>query len=356
MSQNLTVFGYDTFFDDGVKASDLKDCIPGRIIAQYKERYVIQTESGAADAEVTGKLRYSASSSLDFPVVGDWVMLMQYDDLCLIHGVLNRKTMLERKAVGKFGETQPIAANIDYAMIVQSLDSDFNLNRLERYIAISRSGKIEPVVILNKSDLLSEKSLNEKIASVTGRIGKIPCIATSVITGYGMKLLKESFKPGKTFCFIGSSGVGKSSLINELTGKLLMRTGEISDSTHKGKHTTSHRELIILEGGGILIDTPGMRELGITGSAAGITDSFSEIDRLAASCKFDNCTHTGEPGCAVLQAISEGIITSEELDHYLKLEREAQHFNRSKAEKRLRDKKFGKMYKEVMKRKDRSRG
>ena len=353
---DLRSLGYDRYFRDFAEPDGLAGCVAGRIVAQYRERYSVQTESGISAAEITGKLRYSASGSQDFPVVGDWVYMMAYDDLCLIHQILPRKTVLERKAVGKSGETQTIAANIDYAMIVQSLDLNFNINRLERYISVSYEGRIEPVLVLNKKDLVSEDALLEKLDLIGKRIGKIPCLATSIISGEGIGMLKDQFIPGKTYCFIGSSGVGKSSLINEVAGRNLMQTGNLSGSTNKGKHTTSHRELIVLDNGGILIDTPGMRELGITGTGVGVKKTFSQIEELAASCKFVDCTHSTEPGCALQVAIVKGIIDRSELDHFLKLEREARHFERSKSEKRSRDKKFGRLYKEVIKRKDKSRG
>lgn len=318
----------------------------GRVLSEHKERYIVKTEKGEFDAEITGNLRFSAQSREDFPAVGDWVALSIYDlDFSIIHKVLPRFSMIARQAVGRSGEIQIIAANIDYALLVQAVDRDFNINRLERYLTICYSSKVKPVIVLTKTDLISEPVKAEIIKGVTQRITNIPVFAVSNETQDGYDALKQIIEKGKTFCMLGSSGAGKSTLLNNLSGRQIMRTEAISQSTHKGRHITTHRELIVLENGGILIDNPGMREVGIVDSASGLETTFDRITSLSKSCKFVDCTHTGEKGCSVLEAVEKGEIDKSSYENYLKLEKEKTHFESTVAEKRKKDKDFGKMIK-----------
>ena len=321
-----------------------------RVVQEHKELYTVQNASGTFRAEITGNLRYSAASRADFPAVGDWVAINIFDgDLAIIYRVLPRYSKLERQAVGAMGEKQLIATNIDTAFIVQALDRDFNLNRLERYFVIAHNGNIRPVIILNKSDLMDEPSIDSIKMELAKRLKNPMIYITSTLTGLGLDALKSGIEKGKTYCLLGSSGVGKSSIINYLMDSNLLEVREISGLTKKGKHTTTHRELLVLENGGILIDTPGMREVGVTESVAGIEMTFSQIATLTSECKFSNCTHTDEPGCRVLEAIENGDLSIEEFENYKKLERQSAHFSSTVAEKRKKEKSFGKMAKEVMK-------
>ena len=331
--------------DNGLDAIDV-----GRVISEHKERYVVKTGDKEYDAEIIGNLRFSAESRTDFPAVGDWVAISEYDDdKALIHAVYRRKTTIARQAVGKQGEKQIIAANIDYAFIVQAVDRDFNINRIERYLTICHTSRVTPIIILNKIDLISKASLSSLISAVQKRIRQVPIYAISNASQKGLEVLKECIEKGKTYCLLGSSGVGKSSLLNSLSGKELMKTNTISTSSNKGRHITTHRELIVLENGGIIIDNPGMREVGIADSTEGLEITFEKILELSKSCKFKDCTHTTEIDCSILDAVESGEIDQASYENYLKMEREKAHFESTVAEKRKKDKQFGKMIKKYKK-------
>ena len=322
----------------------------GRVIAEHKERYIVKTIKGEFEAEITGNLRFTAKSREDFPAVGDWVALTIYDsDFAIIHKIPPRFSIIKRQAVGQSGEIQIIAANIDYAFLVQAVDRDFNINRLERYLTLCNSYNIKPVIVLSKTDLINEIRIDEILNNIKARINNVPVIAISNETHYGYEPIKMIIKKGKTYCMLGSSGVGKSTLLNNLAGKTIMRTDSISQSTSKGKHVTSHRELIILENGGILIDNPGMREVGIADSTNGLEITFDIIVKLSQRCKFIDCSHTSEIGCGVLEALKKGEINKASYENYLKMEKEKAHFESTIAERRKKDKKFGKMVKNYKK-------
>jgi len=322
----------------------------GRVIAEHKERYIVKTENGEFEAEITGNLRFSAQSRVDFPAVGDWVALTIYDsDFSVIHKTLPRLSIITRQAVGQFGEVQIIATNIDYAFLIQAVDRDFNINRLERYLTICYSSKVNPIIVLTKTDLINEQKIAEITDSIKQRIKDIPVFAISNETQDGYEALKKFIEKGKTYCMLGSSGVGKSTLLNKLSGRTLMKTDAISQSTNKGRHITSHRELIVLESGGNLIDNPGMREVGIADTTSGLEMTFDRIIHLSRKCKFKDCTHTNEIGCSVLEAIEKGEIDKNFYENYLKMEREKAHFESTIEEKRKKDKEFGKMMKNYKK-------
>lgn len=327
----------------------------GRVIAEHKERYIVATEKGEFEAEITGNLRYSASSREDFPAVGDWVELTIYDpDFSIIHRILPRYSIISRQATGKTAEIQIIATNIDYAFIAQAADRDFNLNRLERYLTICYTGRVTPIILITKTDLVDENRLSQMLESIRQRISNVPVLTVSNTTHRGYDELKNSIEIGKTYCLLGSSGIGKSTLINNLSGKILMKTESISGSTGKGRHTTSHRELVVLPGGGILIDNPGMREVGIADSESGLHTAFDKILSYAMNCKYDDCTHTSETGCALRAAAESGEIDPDAYENYLKMEREKNYFESSVADRRKKEKVFGKMmknYKKDMKKK-----
>lgn len=349
---NLADLGYHVELENYRRNNKLDIFMVGRVISEHKERYVVKTEAKEYDAEIIGNLRFSAQSRSDFPAVGDWVALSEYDDdKALIHVVFPRKTKIERQAVGKNGEVQIIATNIDTAFIMQALDRDFNINRMERYLTICYSTNVKPVIILNKTDLVSNAELTTTINAIKERISKVPVFAISNETHHGIAELIKIIEKGKTYCLLGSSGVGKSTLLNHLLGEQIMHTNTISNSTNKGRHVTTHRELRVLENGGILIDNPGMREIGVTNSSNGLEITFDLITEYAKKCKFGNCTHNTEKGCAVIAAVENGIINKAVYKNYLKIEREKEHFESTVAEKRKKDKDFGKMIKLYKKKK-----
>lgn len=343
----LEDFGYNEKVEKRRVESNLKHFDIGRVVAEHKERYTVVTEKGEYDAEITGNLRFSARSREDFPAVGDWVALTIYDpDFSVIHAIIPRFSILSRQAVGQFGEVQVIAANIDYAFLVQAADRDFNLNRLERYLTICYSSKVKPVILLTKTDLIPIPSLDEIVQTINLRIKDVPVVAISNETQEGYDTLKQIMEKGKTWCMLGSSGVGKSTLLNNLSGRHLMETGSISQSTGKGRHVTSHRELTVLESGGILIDNPGMREVGIVDPSDGLETTFDIIYRLSQNCKYKDCTHTTEAGCAVLEAADNGSLDRGLMENFHKMQREKSYFETSVFEKRKKEKLFGKLIKD----------
>ena len=346
----LEDLGYYIELENYRKDKSLDTFSVGRVISEHKERYVVKTIEKEYDGEIIGNLRFSAKSRSDFPAVRDWVAISEYDDdKVLIHSVFPRKSIIERQAVGKQGEKQIIATNIDYAFIVQAVERDFNINRIERYLTICNTSKVKPIIILNKIDLINDTELLKLITTVQERIKQVPVLPISNESQKGIERLKESIEKGKTYCLLGSSGVGKSTLLNNLSGKQLMKTNSISTSTNKGRHVTSHRELLVLENGGILIDNPGMREVGIADSTDGLEITFEAIIELSKDCKFKDCTHTTEVDCAVLKAVESGEIDKSSYENYLKMEREKEHFDSTVAEKRKKDKDFGKMVKNYKK-------
>lgn len=345
--------GYNEELKSYRKNQNLESFDVGRVISEHKERYMVKTAQKEYNAEIIGNMRYSAHQRSDLPAVGDWVAISEYDeDKVLIHAVYPRKTIIERQAIGKYGEKQIIATNIDYAFIVQSVDRDFNINRIERYLTICNTSNVKPIIILNKIDLIDDTELTKLITAVKERIKQVPVIAISNESQKGIERLKERLEKGKTYCLLGSSGVGKSTLLNNLLGKQLMKTDAISENSNRGKHVTSHRELQVLDNGGILIDNPGMREVGIADSTGGMEITFDKITELSKNCKFKDCTHTTEIDCAVMAAIENGEIDESSYENYLKLEREKEHFESTVAEKRRKDKDFGKMIKNYKKNKN----
>ena len=346
----LEDLGYNDKLEKLRTENSLNDFEIGRVISEHKERYIVKTEKGESEAEITGNLRFSAKSRIDFPAVGDWVALTTYDaEFSVIHAILPRLSMITRQAIGQFGEIQIIATNIDYAILVQAADRDFNVNRLERYLTICNSSKVSPIIVLSKIDLIDTHQIFGKLEDIKARIENVPIIAISNESKDGYDKIKKIIEKGKTYCMLGSSGVGKSTLLNNLSGKTLMRTDSISQSTHKGRHVTSHRELIVLEHGGILIDNPGMREVGIADTSDGLETTFDRIIRLSLNCKFKDCTHMNEVGCSVLEAVERGEIDKKSYENYLKMEREKAHFESTSEERRKKDKEFGKVMKNYKK-------
>ncbi len=344
---SLQELGYDEHFAKLFKDNKLDSFDPARVIAEHKERYVIRTAEGEHGAEITGNLRFSAQGREDFPAVGDWVAATVYDaDFAVIHAVLPRRSVIKRQAVGKHAEVQIIAANIDEAFLVQAVDRDFSINRLERYLTICYASNVRPVIVMNKIDLIDEAALAGILDSIRARVSDVSLFAISNESGSGFDAIVAHIEAGKTYCLLGSSGVGKSTLLNKLCGETRMRTGSISDSTSKGRHVTSHRELVVLDSGGILIDNPGMREVGIADAGEGLDIAFDGIHNLGTQCRFPDCTHTSETGCRVLEALESGELDRASYDNYMKMERERAHYEATVAERRQHEKSFGKVLKD----------
>ena len=347
---NAADFGYNIYREKTKNIHFPAEFIYGRVLEEQKERYVVATDKGVYEAEITGNMRYSAGSREDFPVVGDWVALILYDEgFALINKLLPRYSVIKRKAVGQHGEMQMLAANVDYALLIQASDQDFNINRLERYLTLCYSSNVEPLIVLTKIDLIAKQKVDKMAEKIKSRIENIPVVSVSNETMEGYELLNNYIEKEKTYCILGSSGVGKSSLLNNLSGRMVMKTGAISISTGKGKHVTSHRTLVVLENGAILIDNPGMREVGIASAADGLKTTFEKIDLLSQNCRFKNCSHISEAGCAVIEALEKGHLDINMYENYVKMERENAYFESSLEERKRKERIFGKILKDYNK-------
>ena len=351
----LDDLGYCDFFENYRRTNPDENLIPARIVAEHKEAYVLRNEISQFSAKVTGRMMFTASSREDYPAVGDWVLISKPEkNNTAIVEILPRKSVLKRKSVAK-SDAQVIAANIDIEFIVQSPDRDYSLNRVERYFSIAEAGNIKPVIILNKIDLISESECEFKLDEMRSRFRGTEIFAASIVTGEGIGGINDFIKKGITYCFVGSSGVGKSSLINMLIGKKLAKTREISSRTRRGKHITTHRQLFILKDGGLVIDNPGMREIGLIDAESGVENVFEDIATLSKHCRFSDCTHIHEPGCAVLAAVKEGDLDRERYANFIKLSKESVHHSMTRLEMREKDRQFGRMVKQFKKHKKNER-
>ncbi len=318
----------------------------GRVISIKGFKYYVITEHGELEAELSGKLLYGNDNE-DLPKVGDWILYMDYETMGYIIEVLPRVNELSRKSPGTKTQKQVLAANIDYALIVQGLDRDFNVMRLDRYLVQLAACQIKPIVILNKADLVS--NYDEYRNEILKLQRDCPVYFCSTYTGFGLeKLLNEVFKKYHTYILVGSSGVGKSSLLNALMNRDVQHVNNTSESTNKGKHTTTTRDLFQLSNGSLIIDTPGMREFGVTFEEGQQSDDmFPAIQQYAAQCRFADCKHLSEAECAVLTAVQNGELDSDVYESYLKLMREQRRFEIKAEDKKRLNRQFGKMTKEA---------
>jgi len=347
----LADLGFNAWFRQRLNESNKTGYHIARVTSVNKGGYVVRNEDIEVFAELTGEYMFSAESQHEYPVVGDWAFVQYYNDntLAIIYDLFPRKTILRRKAAGKKIDYQMIASNIDVAFIVQSCDSNFNLRRLERYLVMINDGNIEPMILLSKTDLVSQRELDKRITEIRNIAIKYETIPYSVENGSGLPHIQRVLQPRMTYCLLGSSGVGKTTLLNQLIGREAFKINLVREKDGKGRHTTARRQMVILEQGAILIDTPGMRELGNIGVKHGIEGRFSDILELSKGCRFTDCTHTHEVGCAVLKALQGGSLNEGHYQDYLKLKKESEHYEMSYIEKRKKDRKFGQFIKLAMK-------
>jgi ribosome biogenesis GTPase / thiamine phosphate phosphatase len=326
--QTLLDLGWDDGFAAAFEPYRREGLVPARVAAQHRGEYAVLGEAGELRTRVSGRLRHDATSTAELPAVGDWVVLRH----ATIQGVLPRRSAFSRKAARAPTEEQVLAANIDTVFVVSALDGELNLRRLERYLTLAWESGADPVLVLTKADLCGD--VPGALLSVEPVAIGVPVHALSNVTGAGLEQLEAHLAPARTVALLGSSGVGKSSLANRLVGSELQATRAIAEEG-RGRHTTTSRQLIRLPDGALLVDTPGLRELQLWDADDGIHDAFADVDELAAHCRFRDCAHRREPGCAVYAAIDEGRLSLARLQSYRALQRELEHLAR-KQDARLR--------------------
>lgn len=353
--------GWDPGWNEQLQRLGNAEFMPARVLREDRTSWLVLTAHGAITAEATGRMLRGMLDRHDRPAAGDWLAITRptQSEHALIHAILPRRSCLVRRAAGTSGVDQIIAANVDTVFVVCGLDDDFNPRRIERYLALVRDGGAAAVVILNKSDACADAG--QRLAEIETIAGGTPVLLTSATTGSGLEAMRRHLRPGGTAALIGSSGAGKSSLANRLLEEARQETRAVRADDSHGRHTTTARELLLLPGGGVLLDTPGMRELHLAVDEASIDAAFDDLSRLAAACRFRDCTHAGEPGCAVAAAVEDGTLPAGRLAGFRKLKRELEfdrlrHGGAGKAEERAAQRRFGRMTREAGRRKRRSRG
>lgn len=336
---DLTLLGWDEFFENAYQESGRTDLMPGRVVVQHRGFYGVMTARGETLCHITGKMRHRASGKPDYPAVGDWVLVELESHGGIIREILPRRSKFSRRAAGEKFEEQIVAANVDIVWIVTALDHDFNIRRLERYLTLARESGATPRIVLSKVDMSPDPASDQAlVAEVAGDIAVTP---VSVRTGVGIDELKTDLQGSTTVALLGSSGVGKSTLINHLVGREILKTNEVREKDSRGRHTTTHRQLVRLPDGGIVIDSPGMREIQLWEVDEGLEETFEDVDALASECRFSDCRHESEPGCAVLAAVENETLDSSRLQSYQQLRGEKEHFDRETDLRELLKKKSG---------------
>ncbi|ETZ23467.1 ribosome small subunit-dependent GTPase A [Pedobacter sp. V48] len=338
---NLSLYGWNDTLFQLKQTSQYKHLFHGRVSAVNKTNYEVITEGGLLLCELTGNLLYGRSL-FELPCTGDWIIFQPFDDnKGIIVDILPRKHTLYRKKSGTISDRQAIASHVDKAFIVQSLDANFSVRRTERFMVQVLEENIQPILILTKSDLeFSRHQVDESLKHIARQM---PIIFTSILSPETILPVRKFIRQGESIVFVGSSGVGKSSLINALCERTVFFTSEISKSSGKGRHTSTRREMVLMDDNGILIDTPGVREFGLASDNPEALADIFDVSDFAESCRFENCAHVGEPGCAVIDAVNSGFLEFEVYSSYLKLRKESWHFSTSDYEKRKRDKYFARV-------------
>ena len=346
---DLNSLGWNPFFEEAFTPYKNEGHSVGRVALEYQGLYRVYAEEGEMLAEVTGKFHYQAEARSDFPAVGDWVVITPYpnEKKAFIHAILPRRSAFSRKAAGEVTEEQIVATNVDTIFLVQGLDGNYNLRRIERYLTVALESGARPVVILSKSDICDE--VEQRVLEVEKVARGVLVHAISSIENRGLEQLNQYIGPGLTVAFLGSSGAGKSTLINRLVGEEIQKVQDVREGDDKGRHTTVHRELIVLSSGGILIDTPGMRELQLWDAGEGLSDTFGDIDSLAGQCYFSDCGHGNEPVCAVKEALGDGSLDEKRFENYMKMRKELEYLDSRQDTRTRREKErsLGKLYKSI---------